>query len=73
MAETKYIASYLSQAGDIEVTVTLNPSMMRYVVRIHDLDAEETLPAFEFFTDAEIAKAYALKCATIADTDELPL
>ena len=73
MPNTQHIASYLSQSGDIEVTVTLNPNMMRYVVRIHDLDAEETLPAFKFFTDVEIAKTYALKCAASGETEDLPL
>ncbi len=73
MPTTRHIASYLNQTGDIEVTVTLIPAMGRYVVRIHDLDAEETMPAVRYFTDAEVAKIYALKCASSGDTEELPL
>ncbi len=66
----KHIASYLNQAGNIEVTVTLIDT--RYVVRIHDIDAEETLPAYVFFTDIDIARAYALQCAADGATDDLP-
>ncbi len=68
---TRHIASYLNQRGDIEVTVTLIDT--RYVVRIHDVDAEETLPAYAYFTDIEVAKAYALKCAADGYSEELPL
>ena len=69
----KHIASYISQRGDYEVTVTLNSAAMRYIVRIHDVDAEETLPAYAYFTDVEVAKAYALQCAASGDHEELPL
>lgn len=70
MAANKHIASYLNQRGDIEVTVTLLTDACRYVVRIHDVDAEETLPAYEYFTDVEVANAYALKCAASGDDNE---
>ena len=70
----KHIASYLSPRGDYEVIVTLLTDACRYAVRIYDIDAEDTLHAVAYFTDAEIAKAYALKCAAsdMAD-EELPL
>ena len=57
----KHIASYLSPRGDYEVIVTLLADACRYAVRIYDIDAE-------------IAKAYALKCAASDMADEdLPL
>jgi hypothetical protein len=68
---TKHIASYLNQAGDIEVSVTLLESG-NYAVRIYDVDAAERLPASRHFKTEEAAKAYAIKCATSGDTDELP-
>lgn len=67
----KHIASYLNQAGDIEVTVTLLDSG-NYAVRVHDVDAEQTLPVSRHFKTEAPARAYALQCAASGDTDELP-
>jgi len=69
----KHIASYLNRAGDIEVTVTLLDSG-NYAVRVHDVDAEQTLPFSRHYKTEDAAKAYALKCAASgADTtDYLP-
>jgi hypothetical protein len=66
---TKHITSYLNQAGDIEVSITLLESG-NYAVRVYDV--AETLPASRHFKTEEAAKAYAIKCATSGDTDELP-
>ena len=67
----QHIASYLNQAGDIEVIVTLLESG-NYAVRIYDVDAEQTLPASRHYKTEDAARAYALKCATSGDTDDLP-
>lgn len=68
----KHITSYLSQSGDIEVSVTLI-APDTYAVRIHDVDVGETLPASRRFPTEAAAKAYALQCASSGDTDELPV
>lgn len=72
MPTTRHIASYLNQRGNIEVTVTRLVSG-NYSVRVHDIDAEMTLPASRHFKDVEAARAYALKCAADGHTDDLPL
>jgi hypothetical protein len=65
----KHIASYLNQAGDIEVIVTLLDSG-NYAVRIYDVDAGATLPASRHYKSEDAAKAYAIKCATSGDDND---
>jgi hypothetical protein len=65
------IASYLDKRGGYEAVVTKTPR--GYVVRIVDIDAEQTLPAMEVFTTEDAARAYAIKCAAWDDDEELPL
>lgn len=65
------IASYLNRAGDIESTVTLRDDG-DYVVRLIDVDAGEALPVAILFADERAARAYALRCVTGADDDDLP-
>ncbi len=67
----RHIASYLNQRGDIEVTVYQLASG-NYSVRVHDVDAEMTLPASRHYKTEDAARAYALKCAA-GDDEELPL
>ena len=67
----RHVASYLNHRGDIEVTITQLESG-NYSVRVHDTEAEETLPASRHFKDVEQAKAYALLCAADGATDDLP-
>lgn len=67
----RHIASYLNRAGDIQSDVTLT-DRGTYAVRIHDLDACETLPAMVIFTNELAARDYALKCVTADDDEDLP-
>jgi len=69
---TQHIASYLNRRGDIEATIT-QTDKGNYAVRIIDVDAEHVLPASVHFKTLDAAKAYALKCVTSDDDDELPL
>lgn len=68
----KRIVSYQNRRGDIQADVRVTPNGS-YAVTVYDLDAAATLPAARHFKTEAKAIAYALKCVTAEDDNELPL
>lgn len=72
MPNVRHIATFESRHGGYQATITLLESGS-YAVRVHDVDAGETLPVSRHFKTEERARAYALECVTDTDDEELPL